>query len=103
MSLSVYLSEEVYNSNITHNLNKMAAEAGIYRLLWYPEEEDITYAEQLIEPLEKAIEDMESRPEHYKTFDSPNGWGLYVNFLPWLKRLLDACVKHPDSTIRVSV
>ena len=43
MSLSVYLSEEVYNSNITHNLNKMAAEAGIYRLLWYPEEEDLTF------------------------------------------------------------
>ena len=102
MSLSVYLSEQVYESNITHNLNKMAKEAGVYRVLWYPEEEGIIYAGQLIEPLEKAIEDMELRPDHYKTFDSPNGWGLYVNLLPWLIRLLDACREYPDSRFNIS-
>ena len=28
--------EEVYGANITHNLGKMAAEAGIYEALWRP-------------------------------------------------------------------
>jgi hypothetical protein len=40
MSLDVYLEEvrpcTVYSSNITHNLNKMADEAGIYQALGAP-------------------------------------------------------------------
>ncbi len=36
--------EEVYISNVTHNLNKMAGEAGIYEALWRPEEIGITHA-----------------------------------------------------------
>lgn len=31
-------SSEVYEANITHNLNKMAQEAGIYTALWRPSE-----------------------------------------------------------------
>jgi hypothetical protein len=43
MSLDVYLTEEptgavLYDSNITHNLGRMADEAGIYMACWRPGE-----------------------------------------------------------------
>ena len=36
--------EGAYSANITHNLGKMAEEAGIYKHLWRPEEIGITKA-----------------------------------------------------------
>ncbi|MBK8772221.1 MAG: hypothetical protein IPM06_17610 [Rhizobiales bacterium] len=59
MSLSVRLSKvretTIYASKITHNLNKMASAAGIYKHLWRPEEIGITKAAQLIEPLREGL------------------------------------------------
>lgn len=57
---------EVYSGNITHNLGRMAAEAGIYEALWRPEEKQYTKAEQLIEPLEKGLEKLRSNPDYFK-------------------------------------
>ena len=37
-------TNEVYSANITHNLNTMADEAGIYKHLWRPDEIKITKA-----------------------------------------------------------
>jgi hypothetical protein len=106
MGLDISLQEErivdVYESNITHNLTKMAREAGIYQVLWRPEEIDITKANHLIAPLENAITDMEKRPFHYEKYNSENGWGTYADFLPWLRRLLEACKEFPDATIEAS-
>ena len=66
MSLDVHLSAvrttEVYWANITHNLNSMADEAGIYKHLWRPEEIEITKAHELIEPLRTAIDAMKAEP-----------------------------------------
>lgn len=85
MSLDVYLSpnkcqhcgraDEGFWQNITHNLNKMADEAGIYGIVWRPEENGITTARQLIEPLRKAIADMKADPERFKKHNASNGWG----------------------------
>lgn len=48
MSLDVYLTAtrptEVCALNITHNLGRMAKEAGIYQHLWRPEEIGVTKA-----------------------------------------------------------
>ena len=93
----------VYDANITHNLGRMAAEAGIYEMLWRPKEAGIKTASQLIEPLEKAIEEMKRDPERFEKHNSSNGWGLYENFLPWLERLLEACRENPEAEIEVSV
>ena len=46
--------ETVYDANITHNLGKMAGEAGIYEALWRPEEIDKTKASEIVELLEKG-------------------------------------------------
>lgn len=92
----------MYSANITHNLGKMAEEAGIYMHLWRPEEIGITKAEQLIEPLSVGLELMKSDPARFKKFDSPNGWGLYIHFVPWVEKYLRACEENPDAGISVS-
>ena len=92
----------VFDANITHNLNKMADAAGIYEACWRPEEIGATKASDIIPILEKGFEDLKARPEYYKQFDSPNGWGLYIDFIPWVESYLNACREYPDATIEVS-
>jgi len=107
MSLSVYLEcsqcdSEVFDANITHNLGKMAAEAGIYKHLWRPEELGIKTAAELIIPLEAGLRLLKSKPEHFETFNASNGWGLYEHFVPFVENYLEACKKSPKTVIRVS-
>jgi len=106
MSLDVYLTvvqpTEVFWANITHNLGKMAEEAGIYKHLWRPEELGITKAKELIEPLEKGLALMKSDPKRFEKFNSPNGWGLYENFVPWITRYIIACKEYPDADVSIS-
>lgn len=105
MSLDVYLEAvrktEVYSANITHNLNEMADEAGIYYCLWRPEEIGITKAEQLIEPLKNGLKLMKDDPERFKKFDADNGWGTYEQFIPWIENYLKACEENPDAEVSV--
>jgi hypothetical protein len=107
MSLDIDLIEtsphSVFDANITHNLGKMAVEAGIYEALWHPERSGIKKASGLATILAPAIHDMKMRPDLYKQFDAENGWGTYRNFIPWLDRLYDACIEHPDAEISVSI
>jgi hypothetical protein len=115
-------NEELYSANITHNLNKMAGEAGIYEALWRPhrlrtdydvkegnhtaeldfEESCEIEAREIIPLLEKGLADLKARPEHFKQFDSPNGWGTYVHFVPFVEEYLNACKKYHDAIVRVS-
>ena len=110
--------EEVYSANITHNLNKMADEAGLYEALWRPyqlkpgytefenyndewayEEANPVRAHEIIEIIEKGLADMKARPKHYEKFNSPNGWGTYHNFVPWIERYLKALKEYPESFV----
>jgi hypothetical protein len=110
MSLDVYLSykveedetAEVYLANITHNLNKMAKEAGIYEYLWRPDEIGVTHARQLIDPLEKGLKLLKSDPKRFTKFNSPNGWGMYENFVPFVEKYLEACKRYPGATVYAS-
>lgn len=38
----------------------------------------------------------------FRAYDSPNGWGTYDNFVPWLEKYLAACEEYPDAEVRVS-
>jgi len=91
----------VYNANITHNLGTMAEAAGIYKHLWRPEELNINKAKDLIKPLTEGLKKLKDDPGHYKEFDSPNGWGLYIHFVPFVENYLQACIDNPDSKISV--
>ena len=106
MSLDVHLSvveaHDVFDANITHNLNRMASEAGIYEALWRPEEIGITKASQLIEILERGVALMRSDPERFRAFNPKNGWGSYDVFIPWIEKYLAACRENPDATVRAS-
>lgn len=92
----------VYDSNITHNLNEMADKAGIYKYLWRPDELGIVYASELIMPLTDGVKNLEADPEYYKQFNSPNGWGLYKNFVPFVRKYLQACKEYPTAKVNVS-
>jgi hypothetical protein len=111
--------EDVYSANITHNLGKMAGEAGLYEALWRPhrlkegynipeddhqaeykfEEENPVRAYEIIPIIEKGLEDMLARPKHYETFNSPNGWGMYEHFIPFIEQYLEALKEYPESFV----
>lgn len=93
-----------FDANITHNLVRMAGEAGIYDCVWLPKEHGLTQtkARHVVEPLRAGIERMKADPQRFEQFDAPNGWGTYAAFLPWLERYLEACEANPDATVYVS-
>lgn len=94
--------EEVYCANITHNLGEMADKAGIYKALWRPEEIGAKYAKDIIKIVEKGLADLKARPEHFEKFNSPNGWGMYEHFVPFVEKYLEACKEYPDAVVEVS-
>lgn len=93
---------EVFHANITHNLGCMAAAAGIYEHVWRPDECGVLAACDIIQPLRNAIEWMENNGDLCKEHDAPNGWGTYEQFLPWIRKYLSACEKHPQARVEVS-
>ena len=115
-------NEEIYWANITHNLGKMAGEAGIYEALWRPymlrkdfknwklyaddeyefEEKCIIYAKDIIPTIEKGLADLKARPKHFEKFNSPNGWGMYEHFVPFVEKYLEACKEYPDAIVKIS-
>jgi len=94
--------ELLYDANITHNLGEMAVKAGIYKALWRPEEIGAKYAEDIIEIVEKGLADLKERPEYFEQFNSPNGWGTYKHFVPFVEKYLEALKQNPNSEIYVS-
>ena len=102
MSLDVTLLSETYTANITHNLNKMAMEAGIYKELWRPEELGYSRAWELINPLSEGLIKLLDDPERYKAFNPINGWGSYEDFVSFVNKYLNACRATPNATIHIS-
>jgi hypothetical protein len=89
MSLDFYLKRTqptvVFDRNITHNLSTMAREAGIYEVLWHPNERGYIKAKEIIPVLEEGLRQLQADPERFKKFDSPNGWGvcIFISFHSW--------------------
>jgi hypothetical protein len=112
MSLDVYLENDPcphcgiapqgFDANITHNLIKMAKEAGIYFCLWRPEELDMETASEIVPHLKHGLSIMKDQPSKFRKYDSPNGWGTYDDFVPWIEKYISACEKMPDAKVIVS-
>lgn len=87
--------------NITHNLGKMANEAGIYECLWRPDEHKYVTASDIIEKLKFGLSDLIARPDHFKQFNPDNNWGNYSNLVESVARILVHCQNNPQAIIRV--
>jgi hypothetical protein len=116
-----YKTSEVFDWNITHNLNEMAEKAGLYKPLWRPymllenykkfedyneeyqfEEENKMLAECIIKPLEEGLKKLKDNPIYFKKFNPENGWGKYENLVEFSERYLEACKKYPKAEIEIS-
>lgn len=106
MSLDFYLTRTqpvvVFDRNITHNLGQMAEKAGIYHALWHPGEKGWKLAADIVPVLEKGLADLKARPDYFAQFNSPNGWGMYEHFVPFVEAVLSACKKYPDAEVSTS-
>lgn len=91
---------EVFSANITHNLNAMAKEAGIYSHLWRPDEIGITKAEELIAPLLMGRDLLLSDPERFRAFNPENGWGDYEGLVAFVSNYVNACIASPGATVK---
>lgn len=95
-------SNEVYHRNITHNLNRMAEAAGLYKHLWRPDEIGVGRAWQLIEPLAAGLCRLRATPDTFATFNPENGWGDYDGLVAFVADYLKACIDFPEATVEVS-
>jgi len=95
-------SECIYDGGTTHNLTKMADECDLYKALWRPDESEWDKAKDIIAPLKLGLTDLKLRPEHFKQFNSPNGWGMYEHFLEFVETYLKACEEYPEAIIEIS-
>jgi hypothetical protein len=94
--------KEVFTANITHNLNRMADEAGIYQALWRPEEIPAKFASEIITILREGLQYLGNEPEHFKQFNPVNGWGTYEGLVSFVTRYLTACIEYPQANIVIS-
>lgn len=104
MSLDITLTckccgTDVYESNITHNLNTMARKAYLYKYLWRSGENNIKIAKDLILPLEKGLALLKSNRKYFEKFNSDNGWGNYDNLLEFIEKLLVACKNFENAEV----
>lgn len=59
-------------------------------------------AGECVAMLETAVEHMRNNPDDYTPMNPRNGWGNYDGATDYLCMLLNACKKHPKTTIIVS-
>lgn len=98
----ILIKTQVFWRNITHNLNRMADALHVYDHCWRPEEIGIVRAEQLIEPLRAALNEIRNKPEAYRKFEPSNKWGTVETMTKFLEEYLAACEKYPTAAVDVS-
>ena len=87
--------------NITHNLGRMAAAAGVYDCVWRPEEHGIEICQQMIKPLMKGLLKLTCYPNEFTQYNPENGCGSYDGFVEVLKKYLTICEDNPTAKIKV--
>ena len=112
MSLDVYLTKvmptEVYSSNITHNLGKMANQVllsnghTLYQVLWRPDEHGWKFARDIDDMLDEGWNILLSDPEKFRAFNPENGWGSYEGLCNFVYNYRNACWDKPDAEVRAS-
>lgn len=101
----------------------MAEKAGIYEALWRPyrlkenydpsvekdynleymfEEDNPSYAREIIDILTEGLKRLKEKPDYFKTFTPKNNWGRYEVLVIFVEQYLEACKKYPDALIETS-
>lgn len=111
MSLDFYIETECehcgqkssYSYNVTHNLGRMADEAGVYKCLWRPSENGFEKAKDIIEPLEKGLALLKSDKDRFVKLTPDNGWGSYEWLVEFLEKVLETAKEFPEYSVRAWV
>lgn len=102
MSLDIDLieyGESMWSANMTHNLNKIAIEAGVYECLWRPDEIGVKYARDNISNLRFALGIFYSKYDELKKLNPSNGWGDIDRLIEVTQDFLKACMEYPNAII----
>lgn len=97
-----YETNEVFTANITHNLGSMAEKAGLYAILWRPDEMGYTHAKHISEKLAHGLKVLRDDPDIFKKMNPENGWGDYDGLVEFIENYLKACHAYPEARIEVS-
>ena len=92
---------EVFHYNITHNLNKMADEAGLYEYLWDPESLDVKIARDMIVGLSEGLVKLKKNPDSFKALNPSNGWGTYDGLVEFVEKYLIACITYQEAEVEI--
>jgi hypothetical protein len=93
---------KVFQLEITDNLIEMAREAGVYEVIWRPEDIGIKTAKEVVEPLTQALNLMKADPERFKKLNPANRWGDYQYLLNFVQGYLGRARQYPDATIKIN-
>lgn len=99
---TIFRRDYCWSVNITHNLNQMAMEAGLYEVMWRPEEHGYKYARDVVALLRRGLETLCAAPDKFKALNPDNGWGRYENLVQVVKEYIEACESYQDAAIVVS-
>jgi hypothetical protein len=95
-------SNRVFDHNITHNLGRMADEAGVYYALWRPAEIGAKTAKDISPLLADGLNNLKANPDRFKKLNPQNGWGSYEGLVECVEQYLEACQAHPEAEIYAS-
>lgn len=87
----------IWERNITHNLNQMAKAAGLYGVLWRPEECEppVVLARDALPLVRAGLAKLVSHPSEFRKHNPENGWGSYEGLVRFTTAFLAACEEHP--------
>jgi hypothetical protein len=80
----------------------MAAEAGVYEVIWRPAEAGVHAADDVRDKLRAALVLLKREPERFRKLEPANGWGTVEGFIDFVDEYLRACEENPDAEVTVS-
>lgn len=98
LDLAVYKKEILGEIYITHNLAKMAKEAGVYYPLWRINE--YSNPKDAIGELKRGLVRLTEDPTKFKDFEPSNGWGTLDDLIEAVEWMLN---KLNTSNVEISV
>jgi hypothetical protein len=115
MSLDIYLEsppcehcgrgdDTVWQYNVTHNLARMADAAGLYQVMWRPEEIGVVTAADALPHLRAGWDRLTANDnvDAMLALSPTNGWGTYDGLCRAVSAYIGACVDYPHALVRVS-